>query len=124
MAEALWNMALKGLKPDEERAAFLLFCTWAPYIIGGVVGATLAPLTSWSLTPVAALYGAGMYSMQVEPPKKAKKEEPKKPAAAATVAAGDAVTRTSMSAAANDVEMGCKAVAPAVEAGVVVLEGK
>ena len=88
MAEAIFNAATRkgGLKPAEERAAFLLFCTWLPYILGGICGASLADLTSWSLTPVALLYAIGMFSMQNDPPKKAApmKKAEAKPAAAAS----------------------------------------
>lgn len=80
MAEALWNLKTKkgGLKPSESRAAFLLFLTWINYVLGGVCGAGLAQLFDWSLTPAAVLYGAGMASMQQDPPKKSapKKEAP------------------------------------------------
>lgn len=68
MAEAVWNHFTKkgGLKESEKRAAVLLFCTWLPYIIGGVCGAALAHKGDWSLTPVSLLYAFGMRSMQVE----------------------------------------------------------
>ena len=68
MAEAAWNQYTKkgGLSASEKRAAVLLFCTWLPYVLGGVCGAALAMTTDWSLTPAALLYAAGMYSMQVE----------------------------------------------------------
>jgi len=71
MAEALWNLATKkgGLKPAEQRGAFLLFLTWIFYVVGGVSGAALAGLFDWSLTPAALLYGAGMASMEADPPK-------------------------------------------------------
>ena len=88
MAEALWNAWDKrkagGLKPAEQRAAWLLFCTWFMYVVGGVCGAAMASLTQfhWSLTPVALLYAAGMWSMQVEPPKPAPEPPTPKPAAA------------------------------------------
>ena len=110
MAEALWNMATKkgGLKPDEERAAFLLFCTWLPYILGGVVGTTLAKTTSWSLTPAAVLYGLGMWSMEVDPPKKKKPEAaepaPKKAEPQQAAAASDPVVPATE--ASSDIEMG------------------
>ena len=78
MAEAVWNAWVKrkdgGLKPAEQRAALLLFCTWFMYVVGGVCGAALAAITSfhWSLTPAAGIYALGMLSMQIEPPKKPK----------------------------------------------------
>ena len=42
--QALWNLATKkgGLKPAEQRGAFLLFLTWINYVIGGVCGASLS----------------------------------------------------------------------------------
>ena len=68
MAEAVWSQCTKkgGLSASEKRAAVLLFCTWLPYVLGGVCGAALATTTDWSLTPAALLYVVGMYSMQVE----------------------------------------------------------
>ena len=74
MAEFIWNVFTKvgGVKPAEIRASLILFSTWLCYVGGGVCGAALASLTSfhWSLSPVAALYALGMWSMQVEPASK------------------------------------------------------
>ena len=116
MAEAIYNAAMKkgGLKPAEERAAFLLFCTWLPYILGGICGASIANLTSWSLTPVAFFYALGMFSMQIEPQKK--QEATKKAATpAATATASDPVVAPAK-ATDGDVEMASNPVstAPAV----------
>jgi len=89
MAEALWNLATKkgGLKPAEQRAAFLLFLTWITYVIGGVCGAALSGLFDWSLSPAALLYGAGMASMEADPPKPTPKVAAKEtPPASSTTA--------------------------------------
>ena len=50
--QALWNLATKkgGLKPAEQRGAFLLFLTWIFYVVGGVSGAALAGVLEAGLT--------------------------------------------------------------------------
>jgi len=113
MAEALWNLATKrgGLKPAEQRAAFLLFLTWSNYIIGGVCGAALSDLFDWSLTPAALIYGAGMASMEADPPKPtpkvAAKETPRVSAAAFSPAVAETPTTTPCTAGKEaDVELG------------------
>ena len=79
MAEAGWNQYTKkgGLKPAEQRAAFLLFLTWSFYIVGGVCGAALAERFKWSLTPAGVIYGIGMASMLTEAPKPPKADAAK-----------------------------------------------
>ena len=66
----MWNQFTKkgGLKDKEKRAAFLLFCTWANYVIGGVCGAWLAGKSDWSLAPAAAIYFCGSAPRRSRPP--------------------------------------------------------
>jgi len=113
MAEAVWNELTKkgGLKPAEKRAAILLFCTWLPYVIGGIFGAALAHELDWSLSPIAAFYGLGMLSMQFAdmPKVKAKRAAVQQDSSAHKRAAGTETSATTPAPPLIDTDTGCQA---------------
>ena len=69
MAEALWNLATKkgGLKLAEKRGAFLLFLTWALYIVGGVLGAELAMVLEADQTQTPPLLSPHLHLLTLTP---------------------------------------------------------